>query len=289
MHIYLLLMLILIAGVLLIRKAKAPPATAAAKHLRELTTSIDTWQEAGNAVPMRAVALLRDEPNLDISRISTFMCDTWKLADLESGPGTCPAERTLRFGEATIVIEPVDLSPGEEFPLQIRPLGRARVPAGTTGGILITATSPGGGAIGSLALSQAALAIVNSCPQVASVYWMSSEAIFTTTDILRGVNNLETAWPVDIWVSCHAFKNTSGSVDGYTLGLAAMGGTEFECLDAPVSERELRRTLAAITHFVIFDFGITCDPDSIGVDPRITFEDAASQTIHRGSVVQLQY
>ncbi len=59
---------------------------------------------------------------------------------------------------------------------------------------------------------------------------MSSERLLERRVAERklATNYKKMEWPVDVWISSHAFKDESGAVTGYTVGLAKIGGTDFE-------------------------------------------------------------
>ena len=295
MHIVVLLILIAIAVAMVFGLRGRPNVQTtdlAELKLRRLEDAVnDAHTREKDQVVVWATGFLNSNPELDLEQIASFMARKWKI-DVMMGVGSSALQRVISFGEARIAFEPVLLPPDKGLPGQVRKFPKPVASKEAVGGVLVTATSTGGGAAGSLALSQAVLALVKTCRQVDTVYWMSSENQFSRAEIERKLGvNFRKRWPVDVWVSTESVQNGDDKSDGYTLGLAAMGGTEFEAIGAPESTSDLEERLASIACYVVAHFGVIYNGDTIGIDEleRIRLKKVPSETVHKGWVFQLRY
>lgn len=237
-----------------------------------------------------SLCFVDSDPELDISRITGYLKKSWGV-DSSLSTSDSELERAVTVGETRLTFEPLMIAPGAELPEQVIPEKPARAPGESIGCVLVSASSPSGGLAASLGLSQGVLALVNTCPQVHEVYWMSSEAFIGRRDVNKKLktNYKEHDWPVSVWVSTHVFTNDNGAVSGYTLGLSKMGGRELEAIDAFESLAQLKERLNSAAARVVNLLAKAKNGDAIGEDEyqRIGLKKAVSQTIHSGSVFHL--
>ncbi len=121
---------------------------------------------------------------------------------------------------------------------------------------------------------------------------MTSERLIGRAALKSELNvNLGKNWPVEVWVSTHVGVNADGLSEGYTLGLAAMGGVEFEALGSPEVPRELELRLKGLARYTVFKIKTIYNGDTTGVDEieRIRLKKVVSETIHKGWVFRLLY
>ena len=291
-HILLVLIAFGIVLILVLRRLRRPERQAVNLNELDLRSAKDAIHgfETHNTqyVLHWAIAHLDGPPHLDIKKIARFIEKKWRPERVDANVGSAPFQRTVTFGESRIAFEPVSISADFYQTYQ----GSKPKPGSIA--VLTTALSSIGGAAGALVLSQAVLALVNTCRQVSDAYWMSSEQTLARDDLLRrlGVDFREfSQWPVNVWVATNAFKNDRGSTTGYTIGLGTMGGTDFEALDSPETPGELESRLAWLAHYVVAQFGLIYNGDTTGIDgfERIRLKKRPSETVHKGWVFQLHY
>ena len=238
-----------------------------------------------------AVAFLDDNPQLDIQAMSRYLSKKWKLEPTVD-TGSSPLQRVIRWGEAQVAFEPVMLGDKLDFEGRKRTWEDVHIPQGCVGGILITATSTANGVGASFNLSQAVLALLDTCRQTSSFYWMSSERVFGRRELERllGKDLLE-HWPMDVWVDATSTQNADGASVGYTLGLATLGCTEFEAVASPESPADLENRLRSLALYAASNYATINNGDTVGTDcaERIRLNKKPSETIHQGWVFQLQY
>ncbi|MEM6582569.1 MAG: hypothetical protein AAF699_14925 [Pseudomonadota bacterium] len=292
MHpIVLLLVILLVVGVLVFRRRR--PSIAAtdldALELRGVDAALEQIATQGHDRVLWALAFVDDEPRLDIHAVANYMAKKWKWKEAALvTEGEASLQRKITHGEMQIYLEPVKAT----FPHDADNDGVAVDAGEAKNSILVTSVSNHGGVPTSLWLSQGVLALTNICPQVTSVYWMSSQQTFSRNQLKAKLGiNLSKRWPTDVWVSVSATRSEKGRSDGHTLGLASMGGTEFEAKDAPESPKELRKRLAGLADYVICKYGLIYNGDTVGIDclERIRVKKQPSETGLKGWVFQLHY
>ncbi len=295
MHIAILLIVVIVAITLLLmnKRRDVEPTDLSSLDLRDFKDAIAAPRKFSEGQILAwSVCFLDSNPELDLVGITRFLKKKWGIASNTSSDDSS-IQRVVTFGTVRLTFEPILMKSGSLLPDQIIPGGTTCVPEHQVGCILVTASTPIGGAATSLALSQAVLALLATCRQVSGVYWMSSELLLERRVAERklATNYKEMEWPVDVWISSHAFKDESGAVTGYTVGLAKIGGTDFEALNAKESPKSLEDRLDGIALYVVNHFGQIQNGDTIGVDEKekIGLKKTPSETIHRGWVFQLQY
>ena len=214
-----------------------------------------------------AVCFLESNPELNMAGIIKFLKKRWGV-EASSFVGDSNTQQIVTFGLVRMTFEPVKLDSGSPLPEQIIPGECCIVPEYQVGSILVTASTSDGGAASSLSLSQAILALISTCRQISEVYWMSSELLLSKADIKRRLdtNYRELEWPVDIWVSSHAFANEEGDVIGYTVGLGKLGGVDFEATNAKETPGRLKDRLDGVACYVVSHFGQIQNGDILGED-----------------------
>jgi hypothetical protein len=295
MHIVILLIIVAVAIVLLLmnKKSNVEPANLAVMNMRDFNGAIESPRTiAEGQILTWAICFLESNPELDLENINNFLRKKWDI-NSETSSGDFDLQRVVTFGDRRLTYEPILMESGSLLPDQIIPERQKRAPENQIGCILVTASTSAGGAAASLGLSQAVLALVATCRQVNEVYWMSSELLLKRSVAKRELdtNYKKLEWPVGVWVSTHAHSDENGAVQGYTVGLAKLGGTDFEALNAKESAVDLTERLDGIARYVVNHFGQIQNGDTMGVDEKekIRLKKAPSETIHRGWVFQLWY
>lgn len=295
MHILGPLAVLLVVAFLLRRSLRQPPSASpvdlATLALRDLDAALIDQKDVDGEVHLWCLCLFDQNPQLDLDRVVACLRSDWKL-ELGAMPGDYPNQRLIRFGETQVSLEPLRVQEGMAIRHGTVELAPATVPKGSIGGVLIRAQSGVGGVGAALGLSQVTRSFLRSCPQITAVYWMSSRVLLSRAQADASLRRITADhWPVSLWVRSHASTNDDGSTVGFTVGLAAMGGTEFEALNAPESPAELVRRLDSLAEYVVARFGMIYNGDTTGVDcmERIRLQKVPSQTVHRGWVFQMRY
>tara|TARA_R110001592_G_scaffold363371_2_gene685889 strand:- start:23536 stop:24432 length:897 start_codon:yes stop_codon:yes gene_type:complete len=295
MHIVILLIVVIAAiTFLLMNKRKyVEPTDLSSLDLRDFKDAIAAPKAISEGQILAwSICFLENNPELDLAGITSFLQKKWGIASNTSSDDSS-VQRVVTFGNVRLTFEPILMKSGSLLPDQLIPGGTTCVPEQQIGCILVTASTPTGGAAASLGLSQAILALLATCRQVSGVYWMSSELILKRSVAERKLttNYKKFEWPVDVWISSHAFKDESGAVIGYTVGLGKIGGTDFEAVNAKESPKDLEDRLDGVARYVVNHFGQIQNGDTMGVDEKekIRLKKTPSETIHRGWVFQLQY
>ena len=287
----LFLTLIVIALILMPRRPEVPAVDLSSLDLRPCADAIDqVMDENDKGIGLWALGFFTDDPRLDIDRLVGYIKKRWE-DEVVLVQGDLPLQRVIQVGRITLTLEPVNVAQDHEIPRQIQP-AKQKAPMGARGAILVSARSQEGGVETSLGLSTGVLALLKTCRDIQEVYWMSSETLFNRRQLERQLNvSYKKSWPVTTWVSTTSRTNGQGRSDGYTVGLDAMGGTEFEALDSPEAPADLERRLAAVVHYVVANYGVIFNGDTMGVDclERIRLKKRPSETVHKGWVFQLHY
>lgn len=142
------------------------------------------------------------------------------------------------------------------------------------------------------ALTQATVALADSCSETIGIYWPSSSLIFpakTFCDI--ACSFLPDGIPLPIWFNFRVAKNPDGTSAGFTQGLAAFGHKEFETVRSPEPPVELRDRLLGLVGYVLENGPVIKDGDTIGesASERIKVSYGPSSFGAKDVIMRLEY
>ncbi len=135
-------------------------------------------------------------------------------------------------------------------------------------------------------------ALTESCPQVAGVWVVAANHFLSRKHVLKKMAYKELdIIPVDSCVSTNTFASETGKISGYTCGLRAFGLDEFEVINGPESEADLRNRLAGLANYSVVNCKKILNGDTTGYDEneRIRMKKEPSKTVHKGWVFRLYY
>lgn len=158
--------------------------------------------------------------------------------------------------------------------------------------IVVSARVGGMGLDHSIALSQAVGAMVATCPQVIGALWATASHVVSRATLLSELSqDFDRQLPLGLWISAKAFRDTDGRTVGYTQGLALLGRTEFEALDAPEEPDALRGRLIGLAGYALVNGCDLQNGDTVGKDSEETvfLRKRPSETVNSGWVFQLEY
>ncbi|MEM9384319.1 MAG: DUF4261 domain-containing protein [Pseudomonadota bacterium] len=290
----LLLLFAATAYMLLWRTRPPPPEAPTLDSLPLRSLSEALGQAHGSevdAAKLYAVVLVDAYPTLDLEAIVAKVRGKWGTHATPTAVATedPPLRRSVGVPSAQIAFElitPIDQHPvlGEAA---ARPAGNAHAAA-----VLVTLEADKRAVLQAVALSQFVFALLDTCPQARAVLWAPSRTLWSATQAKRVLaTDYEQRFPVGLWVSARASTLDDGRVQGYTLGLTALGSTEFEALDAREGPQALADRLRSLAEYALLSCRTIFNGDTTGVDgcERIRLQKVPSQTVHRGWVFQLRY
>ena len=275
---------------------KADPVQLSHLDLRSLSNAAAEISADQNEYPIIwAACFLKGDPQLDIASVHTFIEKKWSpkgTTRYTVVEGSHPLQRRLDSEITQLTFEPMTMPGDEPLPNRVGGVTPPRMPEGEHFCVVVTAVSEMGGAGASLHLSQAVLALIDTCPQVDSIYWEGSNQLFSRNELLHRMKlDFEKQWPVSVWVASHAEVNDNGTTTGYTVGLSTMGGTEFEAIESPERPQALTDRFDSLATYVVFHFAQILNEDTTGIDEleKIKLKKRPSETVHKGWVFQLVY
>ncbi len=243
-----------------------------------------------------AVVLVDANPTLDLPAILRTANARWGAAPAEAlrGEDTPPLRRELVAPAGRIAFELIaplrDHAPFADAVADGGSDGRSL--AAHAAAVLVSVEADKASVAQAVALSQQVYALLDTCPQATAVFWSASHTLLAASQAKRALGaDYEARFPVGLWVSARADRLDDGRVQGYTLGLSALGRTEFEALDAREGPKALRERLQGLAQYSLLSCRTIFNGDTTGVDgcERIRLQKVPSQTVHRGWVFQLRY
>lgn len=141
-------------------------------------------------------------------------------------------------------------------------------------------------------LTQATIALTDSCEGAVGVYWCNSSHVLPPNKFSEiACQFIPNGLPLPIWVHFCVAQHPDGSSEGFTKGLAAFDLMEFETANSPEPAEELRNRLLGLAEYVIRDGVVIEDGDTIGEDAneRIKITYAKSSFGAEGDVIRLDY
>lgn len=158
--------------------------------------------------------------------------------------------------------------------------------------VIVTVMSEGDRAKMMTILTQATIALIDSCEGVIGVYWCNSAHVFPPGDFTEiACTFLPNGMPLPIWVNFCVSQNPDGSSAGFTQGLAAFDLMELETVKSPEPAEELRNRFLGLADYLISNGPVIKDGDTVGEDAvekiRVTYE--ASAFGSEGRVMRLNY
>lgn len=139
-------------------------------------------------------------------------------------------------------------------------------------------------------LTHATAAFVKACPAAVGAVFCNTQAV-SRENMVQYFDSKEEQLPIKFWVACQTFADEQGCINGYTVGLATLGGVEFEAVDSPENTTELRARLESLAEFSMVSGATIFNGDTTGVDAfeRIKLNKRPSELGNKGWVFQLSY
>jgi hypothetical protein len=141
-------------------------------------------------------------------------------------------------------------------------------------------------------LTQATVALLDSCEGAIGVYWSNASLVLPPqTFIESATENLPDGLPMAIWVNCIIQAKPDGGSAGFTRGLAAFEKMEFECPNCPEPPQELMGRLFGLAQYVLEQGAEIKNGDTIGqtAEEKIKVHYKPSSFGLEGKVMRLDY
>lgn len=290
-----LLLLFAATAYMLLWRTRPPPPPApslSSLPLRSLKEAVGQADEGEDeAATLHAVVLVEDYPSLDLNAIVATLRGKWgtHATPLAAAAQDPPLRRALTTPAARIAFELI--SRIDEDPA-FTESDAHRVDSTHAAAVLVALEADKKAVLQAVVLSQCVYALLDTCPQAKAVLWAPSRTLWPAAHAKRALAaDYEQDFPVGLWVAARAGTLADGRVQGYTLGLTALGSTEFEALDAREGPNALADRLHSLAEYALLSCRTVFNGDTTGVDgcERIRLQKVPSQTVHRGWVFQLRY
>lgn len=141
-------------------------------------------------------------------------------------------------------------------------------------------------------LTQATIALTDSCNGAVGVYWCNSSHVLAPEDFAEIASEfLPDGLPLPLWMNFRVTANADGTSSGFTQGLAAFEAMELETKNASEPPDELRDRLIGLAEYVLTSGAVINDGDTIGetVDEKISVRYRDSSFGSDGQVMRLIY
>lgn len=141
-------------------------------------------------------------------------------------------------------------------------------------------------------LTQATIALTDSCKGAIGVYWCNSGHVVASDTFAEIVCDfLPRELPLPLWLSIRVTANDDETSSGFTRGLTAFDTMELETRNASDPPDELRDRLMGLAEYVLTSGAVINDGDTIGetADEKIRIRYRESSFGCDGQVMRLIY